>query len=188
MPNNIGISLGSRCSSTIWAVEHNFRKRRSSGYNTCPFDLCVTNYKGIVECIRDDFRYLTDISYIKIADPSEFPNIVVHHTRHGEHLIYNTKYNFCFNHESPYYQDLYKKEEWINGPNHFVNNDCSLFIERYMKRIHSFREYMADKENHINFIFLFDSGENPNNECLELRNVLKERYPELSYSIVIIIP
>ena len=186
MSNNIGISLGSRCSAAIWAVENNHRASRANGYNTCPFDLCVTTYKGIVDCIRDNFIHFTDLSYIRIADPREFPNLIVHGVKPGECLIYNTKYNFCFNHESPYHDDLYIKEQWLNGPNHFVNNDCSLFIERYTKRIQAFRNYLEDRQNHIKFIFQFDQGENPNNDFLELRNVLNERYPGLSYSIHII--
>ena len=46
------ISLGWDCGP---GVHHVYRTTKDNGYNTCPFDLMNTNYKGIVECIRDDF-------------------------------------------------------------------------------------------------------------------------------------
>ena len=46
----IGISLGNVCNSAEFAVANNLRKRKEEGYNTCPFDLMVSNYKGSNKC------------------------------------------------------------------------------------------------------------------------------------------
>lgn len=54
--NKVGISLGNVCYSAQWGVENNIRSSRSEGYKTCPFDLMVSNYYGIVECINNDFE------------------------------------------------------------------------------------------------------------------------------------
>ena len=50
-----GISLGQNCHSAIVGVSMGLRKTKQNGYKTCPFDEMVTNYKGIIECIKDDF-------------------------------------------------------------------------------------------------------------------------------------
>jgi hypothetical protein len=57
----IAISLGWNCNSAIYGVENSIRKTKKEGYLTCPFDEMVTNYKGIIECIKDDFEFLCDI-------------------------------------------------------------------------------------------------------------------------------
>jgi hypothetical protein len=169
--NSIGISLGNVCHSAEWAVKKNFRKRKEQGYNTCPFDLMVSNYQGIVKCIKEDFKHFCDLDYLILKN----------------NLIYNTYYNFGFNHESPYHADLYLRENWPEGPNHFVNNNYLHFIERYNNRIKSFRNYLNDPNNTILFIiqFVYDTCPDDNN-LFELKNVLHEKYPNLDYKIIII--
>ena len=66
MTTNIGISLGWNCHSAMWGVSNNIRDRKENGYNTCPFDIMVTNYPGICECINDDFKHLCDEKYLEI--------------------------------------------------------------------------------------------------------------------------
>ena len=52
---NIGISLGWNCTSAIYAVDSGIRHKKGNGYNTCPFDIMVSNYNGIVNCLNDNF-------------------------------------------------------------------------------------------------------------------------------------
>ena len=148
--NSVGISLGNVCYSAEWAVHNGLRKRKEDGYNTCPFDLMVSNYKGIIKCIEDDFKYFCDTKYIKLHN----------------NLIYNSYYNFGFNHESPYHADLYIHEKWPEGANHFVNNNYLHFIERYEKRIQSFRNYLNNPYNSITFIIQFSNETSPVDEKL----------------------
>ena len=49
-----------------------------------------------MECIRDDFKYFCDPMYLVLRT---FPPDHIYYP--GETLIYNTRYNFIFNHESP---------------------------------------------------------------------------------------
>jgi len=185
MPCNIAISLGNRCETAIWAVDNNFRVNREKGYKTCPFDLCVTNYEGIVKCINDDFKYFTDLSSL-ILEYYGYKNIEVLNAFPKQLLIYNSKYNFCFNHESPCHAYLDVKQQWENGPTHFIDNNYKYFIERYNQRINNFRNYLNDPNNHIVFMFKWDKGNERYDNCIELRNVLNKKYPYLSYSIFII--
>lgn len=121
--NKICISLGNVCYSAQYAVKNNLRKTKNEGYNTCPFDLMVSNYKGIIDCINNDFKYFYDLNYIILENETN--------------LIKNTKYDFCFNHESPDHANLYLHENWKEGNYHFVNNNFKNFIDRYKKRIES---------------------------------------------------
>jgi len=77
----------------------------------------ITNYKGIVDCINDDFKYLTDENYLQCIDGS----------------IINTKYNFVFPHESP--NDSFFKgdpKKWQEDKNHFIKDNYSyLKTKRY---------------------------------------------------------
>jgi len=194
---NIAISLGNRCDTAIWAVENKFRENRENGYKTCPFDLCVSNYEGVVDCIKDDFLHLTDLNFLTL-EYYGYKDIEVLNAFPKQLLIYNTKYNFCFNHESPCHANLDEIQEWANGPTHFIDNDCTLFIERYNQRVQNFRNYLNDSNNHIVFMFKWDkcNGSDKCNgtdkcndrsdDCIELRNVLNIKYPKLSYSIYII--
>lgn len=166
----VGISLGNVCYSAEWAVFNNIRKKKEEGYNTCPFDLMISNYNGIIQCINNDFE--------------DFYNpIYLHVNSHG---IFNTKYNFGFNHESPGHADLYLHENWPEGTNHFINNNFHHFIERYKTRIDSFDNYLCDPNNYIIFVIQFCYDTNPNNDCLELRNALQNKYPGLKYEIKVI--
>jgi len=168
--NIIGISLGNICDSAEWGVNNGIRKRKDEGYNTCPFDLMVSNYKGIINCIREDFCNFCNTQYIQLSS-------------HGVHNIY---YSFGFNHESPDHANMYLHENWPEGKYHFTNNNFLHFIERYNQRIQNFRNYLNDPNNYIKFIIQFKYDTNPNDNCSELRNVLSEKYLHLKYEIIII--
>ena len=64
--NKVGISLGWNCHSAKWGVSNNIRTQKCDGYKTCPFDKMVTNYKGIVECLNDNFLYFYDENFLEM--------------------------------------------------------------------------------------------------------------------------
>jgi hypothetical protein len=165
----IGVSLGNVCASAIYGVQNNLRETKENGYKTCPFDLMVSNYNGLVQCIIDDFAHFLDLKYL-VCD---------------ENGIRNTYYNFGFNHESPGHANLYLLEKWPEGTNHFVNNNFHHFITRYRARIQNFRNYLQNPSNHIVFIIQIVYDPKPESaEMLLLNNALKFRYPNLSYDII----
>ena len=169
MPN-IAISLGNVCHTAQWGVENGLRTTKQNGYKTCPFDLMVSNYDGIIACIADDFKYFCDPTYLVVNGAG----------------IFNVKYNFGFNHESPGHADLYLHENWPEGTNHFINHNFKHFIERYNNRIQSFMQYLSDPNNYIVFMIQFASEANPNNGFAKLREVLALKYPNLKYTICLI--
>jgi hypothetical protein len=183
----VGISMGNCCEAAIWGCDNQVRLKKEDGYKTCPFDLCVSNYNGVVDCINNDFRDFTNPDYLLLT--STHNNILVRGVRPNEKLIFNTKYNFCFNHESPFHADLYLSENWPNGPDHYIMNNFQLFLERYNRRINNFIEYLNTPNIHILFIFcFFDPLLNDGNEFdfSDLKCVLEKKYPLLQYSIRVI--
>jgi len=172
--NQIGISLGWNCHSAIWGVSNNIRKHKAEGYNTCPFDVMVTNYKGIVECLNDNFKYFYDENYLEL----------VKEPKADEYSIFNTKYNFCFNHESPGHADLYISENWSGGINHYTNENFKNFKIRYSKRVDNFRCYLSDPNNYITFVIT--SWEKTCDDISDLKLAIEKHYPTLKYKVIIL--
>ena len=174
-----GISLGWNCNSATVGVSTGLRKTKQQGYKTCPFDEMVTNYKGIIECIKDDFEFLCDINYlklIKIPSNSKWLNT----NGDGDIMIYNTKYNFIFNHESPGHANIFRHQKWPNGMNHFVMNDYQEFINRYKKRVQNIKELL--NKNNVTFILTRPNTEVGNIQ--ELTDVITKKYPLLQFNFV----
>lgn len=168
----IGISLGMKCDSAVWGVSNGLRKTKEKGYKTCPFDEMLSNYPGLVECLKDDFKYFCDTKYLTLLDTPNGP------------FIYNTKYRFVFNHESPGHADLHVLQKWPEGKNHFINNNYFHFIERYTRRIQNFRNYLKNPNHYISFILQRYNTYQIN--LTELRDALKIHYPNLRYYIHIL--
>jgi hypothetical protein len=168
LTNKIGISIGNSCHSATWAVINGIRCKKQDGYATCVFDLMISNYDGVVKCIAEDFTNFTNPAYL--INQNE--------------CIFNTYYNFCFNHEGPGHANLYIKEDWPEGIMHFVNNNYAHFIERYNNRIDNFRNYLSDPDNYIYFIFDSIDEKRSFDNFNELEDALKKSYPNLSYEII----
>ena len=176
-----GISLGWNCGPAITAVELGLRKKKEDGYKTCPFDLCVTNYIGVCKCLEDDFKYFCDINYLVLRLEPPMKELLGENQTEGQFWIYNTYYNFAFNHESPGHGNLYISEGWENGMHHFTENKFEKFIERYTRRIENFRNYIKSGSK-INFVLL-----RYNSIPHKLSTIIQHKYPELDFTIYNII-
>ena len=175
---SIGISLGWNCYTTGVSVIHGLRRLKKDGYKTCPFDLMISNYKGVIQCLYDDFKDFTNPEYLKLI-PNQDRKILEQFPNNTDDLmIYNTKYKFCHNHESVGYVNLYLTEDWEGGKTHFVDNNYEKLIERLNCRVQNFRNYM-NSGNHINFLITdFDKN------LTDLHTCIKTMYPKLKYSIL----
>ena len=166
---SIGISLGWNCHSAAEGVRLGLRERKINGYTTCPFDEAITNYNGVVQCIRDDFKHFFDLTLKEIPETSPFCS--------GDTLIYNPTYHFLFNHESPGHANLWYTEKWPGGKAYFINDDYLMFKERYKRRIESFRAYL---NSGIPIRFLITT---PSRDFRDLHEALQDVYPDLTYTI-----
>jgi len=178
MTEQTGISLGWNCGPARVGLSNGVRAPKSDGYRTCPFDEMITNLPGIIECLKDDFKYFTDSEYLSLIEAPFTSGDI----KGGERLIYNTKYNFIFNHESPDHANLYRKQKWKGGMYHYTDNDYKLFKERYNRRVDAFRYYLNSGNMIVFLIARF------NDDYTEFRSVLSKIYPSLEYSILQITP
>lgn len=166
---SIGISLGWNCHSASYGVSTGLRSTKANGYKTCPFDEALTNYEGVVACIADDFKHFMELELIDISGDSPYMA--------NETLIYNPRYRFIFNHESPGHGNLWETQSWSGGKEHYIKNEFKLFKERYTRRIQAFRDYLSSGQ-HINFIICRDVD-----TSRELELILQDKYPVLKYTI-----
>lgn len=166
--SSIGISLGWNCHTTDVGVRRGLRELKQNGYKTCPFDLMISNYEGVIQCLYDDFKDIANPECLKLVPSNTTEEI----------SLMNTKYNFCHNHESVGHANLHITENWEGGKTHFVDNNFEKFIERLNRRVQNFRDYM-NSGKHINFL-ITDFDEN----LSELHTCIKTKYPMLSYSII----
>jgi hypothetical protein len=134
----------------------------------------VTNYKGIVDCLNDNFKHFYDENFIEL----------IKEVKEDEYTIYNNKYNFAFNHESPGHADLYLTENWPEGINHYVNNNYSNLKARYSKRIDNFRAYLSDPNNFISFVIT--SWNKTQDDISDLKLAIEKHYPNLKYRVIIV--
>jgi hypothetical protein len=176
---NIAISLGKNCESAIVGVESGLRMTREQGYKTCPFDLCVTNYEGMVKCLEEDFLHFCDTRYLELI-PYSSKELHVSYAKEGELIIKNTYYNFLFNHESPEHTTFHQDQKWPGGKNHFVDNSFKFFIERYNQRIDNFRNYMNSNNN---ISFLLKKEDENDEDTTALQSAMMKRYPSMDYEI-----
>lgn len=169
MKRNV-ISLGWNCGPSVMTVDKGLRPRKADGYKTCPFDYMITNYDGLVECIRDDFKYFCDTDYLKIV---EFPHVFNALNFNGHKIIVNTKYNFVFNHESGGHGELWKSENWP-CQDFFEKDNFREFCNRYNRRIENFRNYV-NSENGVTFYI--SKVNNSKETNVELDKAFRTTYP-----------
>ena len=177
-----GISLGWNCHSAVTGVIAGLRNKKENGYKTCPFDEMYTNYKGLIDCINDDFKYLCDINYLELMQiPKE--SKYLNTDGNGDLVIYNKKYKFIFNHESPGHANLYLTQKWTKGINHYIMNNYEEFINRYKRRIQNMKDLLSSNKN-ITFIL---TRSNPHiGHISELNNSIRSKYPLLNYKFVLL--
>jgi hypothetical protein len=128
--------------------------------------------------IWSNFKYFVDDSYLEVVEaPFSTGGIV-----QGEKLILNTRYKFCYNHESPGHAGLYISQGWAGGINHYVDNNFALLKDRYNKRIQAFRNYIHQGQNGSEVTFIvFRYSKN----IQILEEALAEVYPNLNYKIIV---
>jgi hypothetical protein len=175
------ISLGWRCRSAGHAVDIGIRTRKEDGYKTCPFDMMVSNYEGLVQCIRDDFKYFCDTQYLELRTTKEDT------WWKGESFIYHKYYKFIFNHESPGHANLHNIECWKEGINHYILNDYNNFCIRYINRINNFRSYIKNAIHTGNkLIFVLERYKSTSDNTTELYDAIHHTYPNLQFEILFI--
>lgn len=172
----IYISIGNVCNSSVYCTKNKLKPTKQEGYKTCPFDLMVSNINGIIKCFNEDFKDFLNPNFLKFSDPD---------------LLIHTKYGFSFNHEVPINimpngntVNIYEEQKWAEGPKHFIKDNFKNFIKRYTDRINNLKYYCNNYK--INFVLEYYYDKKNEKQLDELKNAIKNRFPDLIFDIVII--
>ena len=159
------ISLGWRCESAVRRTQIYNLKRPD--YNTCVFDLMISNLNGVIKCFENDFQHFCN------------PTFLVYN---GKGYIKNIFYKFLFNHETPGHADLHLKENWPgNDKFYFTQNNFKMFIDRYNRRVLNLKNYIKEND-HIVFILQMVNINQNQPLLLKLKKILKTKYPTKIFS------
>jgi hypothetical protein len=160
----IYISLGYNCDPRIY-IKHELGLSKENGYNSCPFDLCITPFESLYKCIETDFKYFfDDLKLISWACPVDRPKDDIE----NKHAITN-HYNMIFNHESSGFSHTFNIGK--NDDLFYFRNNFEKFKERYSVRINNFRDYIR---NYDKIIFIYKKYNNYDGKFLI--NLLREKY------------
>ena len=131
----IYISLGRNCEPRVY-LKNKLDLTKDKGYLTCPFDLCVSSFDSVYNCLSTDFKhFFENLELIRGAnaegDRSKAGN--------GRKNIKNS-YNIIFNHEGSTHSHMFK--EGTNDDEYYIRDDFKKFRERYKRRIANFKKYI----------------------------------------------
>jgi len=182
------ISLGHNCAPVSHYVTNEIMKKKSDGRLSCPFDLCVTTYTALCQCIENDFTNFFDIDLvdnIQINNNSTDEDSFLFYSNtlnkpYNDGMICNTNIGMWFNHESPGNTILSKIEKWSSTDFYSMDNFHE-FKNRYRNRIDSFYYYINEciqKGDEIHFLMYTDVTP------LILDQIIQNKFPLLKYKII----
>jgi hypothetical protein len=176
----IYISLGYNCSPREY-IKYHIGLSKEDGYLTCPFDLSITHFDSLYNCIETDFKYFFDNLRL-IPDLIEGEDI--NNCNISSKTITNY-YNIIFNHESAIHSNLFKISRDDNL--FYIRNNFEELKKRYSQRIENFRYYINNYDN-ITFIYKnCDDSDKNNSEKLEkLKDLLYKKYNNKNINIIVI--
>lgn len=138
------ISLGYNCAPRIY-MKNSLELTKGIGYQSCPFDLCITPFNGLYDCLESNFAFF--FNELKLVDGcnAEGDRSLC---GSGNKNIVNL-YSIIFNHEGSTHSHLFKTGR--NDDEFYIRNDFEEFKKRYSKRIKNFYSNI-NSSNCITFI------------------------------------
>ena len=120
------VSLGCDCLFKTFLTELGYKKKKSEGELTHPFDLTIHDYKSTLYFLKNNFD-----SYIKDED------II----KNEEGLLINQKWKTVFVHESDNFKDIDYDFGWKEKKIQFdfIENNYQMLKKRYIDRINNFQ-------------------------------------------------
>jgi hypothetical protein len=160
----VPISIGWNCTPAIYRKSV-FNCSKINGYRTCPFDLCVTPFIGLCECLLDGF------------DKNKFFNLRVEYDPINKQECILNEYNMWFNNES---EENVGDKVVAWHPGKYADNNYKLFKTRYEARIQNFLQYVQS-DSTILFIL-----EQSHTESESLIKIIRQKYPKLKFKILLL--
>lgn len=162
------MSLGTDCLFKTYMTELGYKKRRSEGEKTYPFDLAIHPYSTMLYLLQHGFK-----NYI--CDDDMYEN--------EEGLLCNRRWNTVFVHESNHFKDVaYVEDCWKQETlsYNFIDHNFLELKKRYNRRIKDFKEMLERNKDDILFCYHTKNNEH----CAELYQHIKQKFPK-SYLFVL---
>ena len=142
--SNIFISIGYNCDPRI-VIKNKYNMTNNNGYKSCPFDLCITSFEALYNCIDTDFSNFFDLELIDGCNADGNRNMC----GKGLKNIKNA-YGIVFNHEGSTHSHMFN--EGRNDDEFYIRNNFEQFKKRYLQRIQNYRDYI-NNNNNITFLY-----------------------------------
>ena len=181
MIHHIFISIGNNCNSRLF-LKNKLKITRENGYKTCPFDLCITSFESLYNCIETDFQYFFDNLHLIYGTNAK--GLRDSSCGKGEKDLTNS-YKMIFNHESTTHSHLFK--EGKNDDEYYIKNNFEEFKKRYIQRINNFKNYIIENDK-ITLIY-HNNKKNlklQNKKLQKLLNLFHEKYINKIFYLMII--
>lgn len=165
------VSVGWNCAPRVF-IKNTLKLTKKSGYKTGPFDLCITQYNSLVNCINTNFANFFDDLHL---EPGSNAAGNRSSCGPGGMNIVNS-YGMIFNHEGSTHSHLF--EEGKNDDEFYIRNNFQKFRERYTRRIQNFRDYINNSQE---IILIFSKHPNDTYQDYELLNLFNNAFPNKKF-------
>jgi hypothetical protein len=170
------ISLGCYCYPRVYMKEK-LNLTYKNNYKSCPFDLCVTPYTSLYDCLKTDFKYFFDDLHLAVGC-----NAPGNRTLCGEGgKDIKNYYGMIFNHEGSTHSHLFN--EGKNDDEFYIRNDFYEFKKRYKRRINNFLEYI-DKHDNIIFVHKTHPDVHDNGNIQNICDMFSHKYPNKIFNFI----
>lgn len=142
MPSKIYLSIGVNCGPRIY-IKSTLQLTKEKGYKSCPFDLCITSYAALYECLKTDFKYFFDDLHLIPWENAPGDRSLC---GKGGYNIMN-KYGINFNHEGSTHSHMFN--EGKNDDKFYIRNDFQEFRKRYQIRVKNWFDYIEQNDEII---------------------------------------
>ena len=172
------IPIGLNCQPRFYATQLNIKKKKKEGELSYPFDLCLSNYNGIVNTIKNEFKDFVNPFFLTINN-----NYIEHKLYHN---IFNHETNISFSENNfELFCDLYIKR--INNWKFSIQNAIKkekpiLFVFNSYTDINitDLEEALHTKYEHLHFhilVIIFSEEHLIDNEIqLNSKLIYKDKY------------
>lgn len=172
------ISVGYNCDPRIF-MKHKLNLTHKNNYKSCPFDLCITPYTSLYDCLKTDFKYFFDNLHFVNGQNAHGNRSLC---GKGELNIKNY-YGIIFNHESSTHSHMFN--EGRNDDEFYTRNNFDEFKKRYGRRISNFLEYI-DKSDKITFIHKTHPDIINNGNIQNICDMFSEKYPNKTFNFIVL--
>jgi hypothetical protein len=149
-------------------IKYSLQLSKNQGYKSCPFDLCITPYQALYECLNTDFKYFFDELHLI---PGENGDGDRSQCGKGLQNITN-KYGIIFNHESSTHSHLFR--DGTNDDDFYIRDDFIEFKKRYKQRISNFYNHI---EKNDKIVLVHTYGICEITDLDPICHILSDRYP-----------